>query len=228
MMNRTLSTLALCLALAGCSEEEAPPEANSAPTEEGAQPAEAEPEAPATFEYTEELSGDLIPDAPIKAMANGRELEIQTVLFQPRFDEWSMTMSTAELDRPTAILAGMKEAVNLSDLPQEMGVGTYTHAIDESGGGYFQIQKIDDPESTTSWNTQMAYHLEITEWDAGDYDPEGGLFQEAGTASGKIVAVFRGREGSFGNSWVAGTFEDAVVRYMGKPRWLEEDEEEGE
>jgi len=224
MKNSTLSTLALILALAGCSEEE-PPAMNAAPTEEGAQ-AEAEPAAPATFEYTEALSAEVIPNAPVKAMANGRELEIDTVLFQPRFDEWSMTLSPAELDRPTAILSGMPEAVNLSDLPQEMGVGTYTHAIDESGGGYFQIQKIDDPESTTSWNTNMAYHLEITEWNASDYDPEGSLFQEAGTASGKVVAVFRGREGSFANSWVAGTFEDAVVRYMGKPRWL--DEEEGD
>jgi len=224
-MNRTLTTLALTLALTGCSEEAEPPVANAAPTgTEAAETPEA-PAAPETFEYTEELSADLIPNTPVSAMANGRPLEIKTVLFQPRFDEWGMTLSTAELDRPTAILAGMKEAVNLSDLPQELGVGTYTHAIDESGGGYFQIQKIDDPESTTSWNTSTAYHLEITEWDAADYDPEGSMFQQAGTASGKVVAVFRGRDGSFGNSWVAGTFEDAVVRYMGTPRWLREEGE---
>ena len=222
-MNRTLTTLALT----GCSEEAEPPEANSAPT--GTESAEATPEAPAApeaFEYTEELSADVIPSGPVTAMANGRPLETKTILFQPRFNEWGMTLSTAELDRPTAILAGMKEAVNLSDLPQEMGVGTYTHSIDESGGGYFQIQKIDEPERTTSWNTNTAYHLEITEWTAGDYDPEAGMFQEAGRASGKVVAVFRGREGSFGNSWVAGTFENAVVRYMGRPRWMEEEDSE--
>lgn len=225
-MNRITTTLALVLTLAGCSEEAEPPEANAAP---GTETAEAEPEAPAapeTFEYTEELSADVIPNSPVTAMANGRPIEIKTVLFQPRFNEWGMTLSTAELDRPTAILAGMKEAVNLSDLPQEMGVGTYTHGIDESGGGYFQIQKIDEPERTTSWNTNTAYHLEITEWTAGDYDPEGSMFQEAGRASGKVVAVFRGREGSFANSWVAGTFENAVVRYMGRPRWMEEEEAE--
>lgn len=221
-MKTILSTLALTLALAGCSEEE-PPEMNASPTTESAEPPG--PAAPETFEYTEELSADLIPDAPVTAQANGRPIEIRTVLFQPRFDEWGMTLSTAELDRPTAILDGMKEAINLTDLPQEMGVGTYTHAIDQSGGGYFQIQKIDEPERTTSWNTNTAYHLVITEWDAGEYDPEGGLFQQAGTASGKVVAVFRGREGSFADSWVAGTFEDAVVRYMGKPRWLEEEDD---
>ena len=49
---------------------------------------------------------------------------------------------------------------------------------------------------------------------------------EAGKASGRVVAVFRG-SGDFENSYAVGTFEDAVVRYMGKPRWFEEEEEEG-
>ena len=96
-----------------------------------------------------------------------------------------------------------------------ISVGTYEMGIDESGGGFFQIAQPDDPESTTSWNTSMAYVLEITEWTAGEYDPEARMFQEAGKASGRVVAVFRG-SGDFENSYAVGTFEDAVVRYMQK------------
>ena len=40
--------------------------------------------------------------------------------------------------------------------------------IDESGGGLFQIALPDDPKSTASGNTSMAYVLEITEWTAGE------------------------------------------------------------
>ncbi len=199
----------------GCSEE-APPEMNAAPTTP-------EPVEIPAFEYTETPELDNVPNTPAAANANGRELEIKTVIFQPRFDSWSMTLSTAELDRPTGILPGMSEAVNITDLPQELAAGTYTHSMDESGGGYFQIQKVDE-EGTTSWNTRLAYVLQITEWNGRPYDPEGRMFQEAGTASGKVVAVFRG-SGDFANSWVAGTFENAVVRYMGTPRWLREDSE---
>lgn len=200
----------------GCSEEPPPPEMN-------AQPTTPEPVEIAAFEYTETPQLDDVPNTPVAGNANGREIEIQTVVFQPRFDSWSMTLSTAELDRPTGILPGMAEAVNITDLPQELAAGTYTHAIDESGGGFFQIQKPDE-EGTTSWNTRMAYVLQITEWNGRPYDPEGSMFQEAGTASGKVVAVFRGNDRDFANSWVAGTFDDAIVRYMGTPRWLRDEE----
>ncbi len=134
-----------------------------------------------------------------------------------------MSLSTGELERPTGFLPNGAETVNISDLPQELAAGTYTHSIEDSGGGYFQIQQRDDPESTTSWNTRLAYVLQITEWNGRAYDPEGSMFQEAGTASGKVVAVFRGSDNGFQNSWVAGTFEDALVRYMGRPRWVAED-----
>jgi len=223
-ISMVMLTLAGALAL-GCNEEEeaaAPPAVGAAPTEPES------PAAPASFAYTETPTVADIPARPVHGNANGREIQINAVVFQPRFNSWSLALSTAELPGPTRILPGGSEAVNLTDLPQEMAVGTYTHPIDEMGGGYFQIQQPDDPERTTSWNTNLAYVLEITEWDVSEYDPEGSLFQEAGTASGKVVAVFRGSGDRFQNSWVAGTFEDAVVRYMGRPRWLEEEEEEAQ
>ena len=217
---RAASAALLLVACGG--DEEAPPAVEGAPatTEAPAEP------APAAFEYTETPTVEMIPAAPVAMMANGRPLEVKSIFFQPRFDNWSMQITTGELDRPTAIPPSGAETAHLTRLPQEMAVGTYTQTMDESGGGFFQIQQPDDAERTTSWNTRMAYALQITEWNVNDYDPEGGLFQEGGTASGKVVITYRGNGDRFQNSWVVGTFEDAVVRYMGKPRWLEEDDAE--
>ncbi|MCB9634811.1 MAG: hypothetical protein H6721_22015 [Sandaracinus sp.] len=216
MVRRSILLLLALAGLSACSdstEETAAP-----PTVESAPPT---PAAPATFEYTEEVSTSSIPAFPVKGMASGREIEIRSIFFQPRFDQWGVSFSTAELATPTSIQpGGDSETVNLTDLPQELGVGVFEHGIDESGGGYFQIKQLEDPTRTTSWNTRLAYVLEITKWEVQPWTAEGRMFQDAGRASGRVVAVFRGREGGFQNSWIAGTFEDAVVRYMGRPRWI--------
>lgn len=216
MFRRSIPIL-LALAGLGACDESTDASATETPPETAAAPA-----APATFEYTETLSVDVIPAFPVKGVANGREIAIEAVYFQPRFDAWGVTFSTAALERPTAVGGGTDtESVNLSGLPQELGVGTFTRTVEErGGGGYFQIQKPDDPTSTTSWNTTIAYVLHITKWEVEPWSPEGSVFQDAGRASGKVVAVFRGNGRDFENSWIAGTFEDAVVRYMGRPRWI--------
>ncbi|MBX3246709.1 MAG: hypothetical protein KF901_05945 [Myxococcales bacterium] len=213
MFRRSILILLALGGLSACSDAS---DASEAPATAAAAPA-----APTTFEYTESLSVDAIPGFPAKGVANGREIAIQAVYFQPRFDEWGLTLSTEALDRPTAVGGSADaESVNLSGLPQELGVGTYTHTIEQRGGGYFQIKKPDDPTRTTSWNTSTAYIVHITKWEVEPWNPEGSIFQDAGRASGKVVAVFRGNGNDFQNSWVAGTFEDAVVRYMGRPRWI--------
>ena len=214
--------LLVTFALVACSGSE------DAPATEGATEATETPTevaAPATFEYTETPTLDMVPAGPVQVSANGRTIEIKTILFQPRLDTWSFQMSTGELERPTGMLPNGSETVNITGLPQELGVGTYSHTMDESGGGYFQIQQPDDPERTTSWNTRMAYHLQITAWDVAEYDSEASMFQVAGKASGKVVVTFRGSGDRFANSWAVGTFTDAPVRYMGKPRWVRDAEE---
>jgi len=220
MIRRSISVLLLLVSAfgLGCSESAEAPASGEAPEVAAAPPT---PAAPATFEYTEELSASLIPGFPVKASGDGREIAIRSVFFQPRFDAWGVSFSSAELSSPTAIQpGGDSETINLTDLPQAMAVGVYEQSIDEMGGGYFQIRQKEDPTRTTSWNTNLAYVLEITKWEVRPWDAEGSIFQDAGRASGRVVAVFRGREGGFANSWVAGTFEDAVVRYMGRPQWV--------
>ncbi|MDD5309338.1 MAG: hypothetical protein PHU25_18640, partial [Deltaproteobacteria bacterium] len=76
-----------------------------------------------------------------------------------------------------------------------------------------------DPQMTVAWNTELAWVLEITKWDVREYDPKGELFQDAGRASGRVAVCFKAG-GRYQNSWVAGTFENAVVRYLGKPPWV--------
>jgi hypothetical protein len=92
----------------------------------------------------------------------------------------------------------------------------------EYGAGYFQINNDPaNPEATTSWNADNAWVFEVTKWDVKEWDPNGPLFQEAGKASGRIAVCYKGDPTGIQSSWIAGTFTDAVVRYMGKPYWLE-------
>ncbi|HOO76741.1 MAG TPA: hypothetical protein PK636_00550 [bacterium] len=158
----------------------------------------------------------MIPDGPVTGMANGRSFAVKTVIFQPFFDNWNLGLYAAEAADPLDIV-GEGEYISV-ELPRDIEAGrTYTHPM-EYGDGYFQIQSPDSPSETTSWNAENAWVLEITSWDVRPYDPEGDLFQTAGTASGRIYVSYKG-SGDFKNSGAAGTFENAVVRYMGDPGW---------
>jgi hypothetical protein len=156
-------------------------------------------------------------------MANGQPFEARGIYLQPLFGRWSMTIADQPLDSPTGFLPSGYQAVNVSGLPRDLRAGTYRKSMQESGGGHFQIRSPDDPTTTTSWNSPNAYVLELTRWEVADYDPNASMFQVAGRASGRIVVVYRGyNDGRFQNSWVAGSFTDVPVRYMGEPRWEQE------
>ncbi|MFW5920731.1 MAG: hypothetical protein ACOCUS_02735, partial [Polyangiales bacterium] len=86
------------------------------------------------------------------------------------------------------------------------------------GGSLWRIRTGEGAEPTT-WSAPHAFVLEIDTWEVDPWDPEGPLFQEAGRASGRIAVVHKASDG-LERAWVAGRFEDAVVRYMGEPGWL--------
>jgi hypothetical protein len=81
----------------------------------------------------------------------------------------------------------------------------------------------EDATKTTSWNTSNSFYVEITKWDVKPYDAKGGMFQQAGTASGKVYVAHDANDMSekrgFKDSGVAGTFTDAIVRYKGEPKF---------
>jgi hypothetical protein len=85
--------------------------------------------------------------------------------------------------------------------------GRSTRAM-ASGGGYWQACV---GLGTTSWNADNAYALELTRWQVGRCTPgEAGQPARLGTASGRIIVVYRGFEESE-NSWVAGTFTNVPI-----------------
>ena len=93
------------------------------------------------------------------------------------------------------------------------------------GSRYCARWKPDAPERPIRVHTRMAYDVQSDAWDGAEYGSEASMFQVAGKASGKVVVTFRGSGDRFANSWAVGTFTDAPVRYMGKPRWVRDAEE---
>ncbi len=187
--------------------------------EQAAKPApvpEPEPAAEVKLEWTAEPALELIPDAPIKGMANGTPFEGKTVYFEPMFGKWTMVISDGELSSPTGFVSDAQSInINLPELPE---AGKTIRKDMDYGDGYFQIRKKDDPESTTSWNSDNAFIVKFTKWEICEYNPEGDMFQVAGKASGMVFVSYKGWDtGEFDNSFAAGTFTDAVIRYMGEP-----------
>lgn len=210
-MRRTaavLLALALTLALGSCKKEGAT--AGSKETQEAKQ---ATP--PGAFAWTEEPSLDRIPASPVVGEANGKPFKVATILFEPAMrGGWRMVIADKKLDSPTGILVGCQHID--FDLSEEPAAGKKMTRKMQYGAGYFQIEQADKPGQTTSWNGDNAWVLELTKWDARPYDDKGSLFQAVGTASGKVAVAYKGAAG-FKNSWAAGTFDSATIRFMGKP-----------
>ena len=81
----------------------------------------------------------------------------------------------------------------------------------------FQILRERGGDATTSWNTEYALALEITEWDRQPYDAATGGWQVGGRASGRIYVNFAQGMGDLENSFAAGEFEDVPIVYFGPP-----------
>ncbi|MCK9461070.1 MAG: hypothetical protein M0R80_15665 [Proteobacteria bacterium] len=172
------------------------------------------------YTWTETPTLETIPAVPAAGIANGKPMGVASVVFEPGMSAWKLVLSDKALDGPTGLITS-GQSVNI-DLPEPPAAGkTFTRKM-EYGAGYFQINNDPaNPEATTSWNADNAWVIEITSWNVKDWDAAGPLFQEAGKASGRIAVCYKGDPASIQSSWIAGTFTDAVVRYMGKPYFLE-------
>ncbi len=176
------------------------------------------PAPPKTFTYTESPSAGLIPVGPVRGQANGKTFEVKTVIFEPASEgKWKVNFYEDKVEDPTAALIEGQHIY--LDLPGTPAAGEAMKKPMEFGGGYFQINKPGQEGQTTSWNADNAWVLEITEWNQKPWDPEADFFQTAGTASGRVAVCYKGY-GNFKNSWAAGNFKDAVIRYMGEPPWV--------
>ncbi len=172
------------------------------------------------YQWTDKPVIDSVPQAPLGGMANGRPFATQAIIIEPIGDKWKMKIHDKPLENPTSLIMG-GQAITI-DLPFNPGAGASFTREMAYGDGYFQIN--NDPanlEATTSWNAENAWAIEITKWEVSDYDPDGDLYQMAGTASGRIAVCYKGNPTGIQNSWLAGNFEDATVRYIGKPYFME-------
>jgi len=169
------------------------------------------------FQWTETPAVNLIPDAPLAGMANGQPFTAQSVVFEPGADSWKMVIRDQPLVNPTDTVGdGQFITVNLP-VPPTAGM-TWMRPM-SYGDGFFQVRYDQaNPDQTTSWNADNAWALEITGWQAADWNSSGPSAQYAGQASGRIAVCYKG-SGNMQNSWVAGRFENAIIRYMGEPYW---------
>lgn len=221
-MKQTFMIICLLAALAvSCAPQQAQVTPAVAPPPEAAAKPAPPPEPPKTFTYTEAPALALIPAGPVRGEANGAVFTVNTIIFEPTSDgTWVAKFYDAEVDDPTEVLIEGQHIY--LDLPEAPKAGKAMKKPMEFGGGYFQILKPDGSGETTSWNSDNAWVLEITEWNQKPWDAEADFFQTAGTASGRIAVCYKGY-GDFKNSWAAGNFKDAVIRYMGKPPWVQEE-----
>lgn len=208
----------------------------------------APPSAPASkpmFRFTEKPELAKVPDVPVFGLRDGAPMAIQSVVFEPRGDRWTLTFHDVPLGMPTGLIRGSLPLVlDLPGLPAKDARLSKTFG---EGGALWRVPAkatapAAAPESAPAtvagtkkkpaaaasvaeagaalppidWRAPNAFAVEITAWDVVPYAEDGPAFQVAGKAAGRVVVIFKG-EGSRTDSYVVGRFEDAVVRYMGRP-----------
>ena len=171
--------------------------------------------------YTETPT-DTIPQWTPRGVANGEPFQAQTIMFrQDHFPDWRLSISDHEFD--VLIGAGIERSTQKDlqtiyiDLPNEPTAGSVFEKEMSYGGGIFQIKPSPSAFETTSWNTSLAYYIEITNWNKGPSGDTSCNSMQAllGTASGRLYISFQGSEYSLENSWISGVFKDAPIVYCG-------------
>ncbi len=174
--------------------------------------------------YTESPTDSIPPWTP-RGVANGEPFKAETIIFrQDHFPDWRLGIS----DRPFDVLKGagyerftQKDLQTIYiDLPHEPTIGSVFEREMSYGGGYFQIKPAPSAFETTSWNTSIAYYIEITQWNKGPSSDVNcnNLQALTGTASGRLYISFQGSEYTLENSWISGVFEDVPIVYCGKKK----------
>ena len=133
--------------------------------------------------------------------------------------QWKLEISDRALDPVQGIAMARIDHPDVQtvyiDLPETPTEGKVFHQEMQYGGGMFQIKPETDSQSTTSWNTSLAYKIEITDWEKGVSTHLSCGRPKSGKAAGRLYVSFEGSESQIENSWISGTFEDAVILYCG-------------
>lgn len=162
--------------------------------------------APLQFQWTRRPTPEMIPADPLQGQAVGRPFSAREVRFEGSPTGWRMVVSGAP-----------GEGFLVVDLPGTPKAGRRWLRPMAYGGGYWQVGSPEDPAKLVTWTSENAWVLEIRSWRARPWRADGLPDQLAGRASGRFAICYEGALGGFGNSFVAGDFKGAAVRYLGRP-----------
>ena len=163
-----------------------------------------------------------IPVWSVRGLANGAVFHAKTLFFAPFENGWRLEIHDREFDPMRGTAIPRTDHPDLQsiyiDLPSQPAGGKVFQQSLAYGSGYFQIKPAADSQQTTSWNSLVAWAIEITTWKAGPWREGGETFQRAGSASGRLYICFHGPQGQIRDSFVAGEFSDVPIIYFGPPR----------
>ncbi|MEP5765280.1 MAG: hypothetical protein ABJ308_11840 [Halieaceae bacterium] len=172
--------------------------------------------------YTPLPTLDQVPAWPVRGVANGAVFKSESVMFMPLQSGWKLLIHDRKVDPMQGLAIIRSEYPDVQtvkvNLPREPQPGAVFKRALEYGGGMFQIKPSAQAQGTTSWNTSVAWVIEITSWDKRAWQEGGGTFQRAGSASGRLYICFEGAPDRIQSSFVAGEFSDVPIMYYGPPR----------
>ena len=170
--------------------------------------------------YTETPTKDEIPSWTPRGVANGEPFQAHTILFrQLEFPKWVVEISDRKIDAVKGPAYARFEYQDIQtiylNLSREPTAGEILEQNMSYGGGIFQIKTSPSAIATTSWNTSIAYIIEITSWNKKPSGKGSCGNADIGTASGRLYINFKGSEFTFNNSWLSGVFENVPISYCG-------------
>jgi len=168
------------------------------------------------FKWTESPTVEGIPNRPVGGLVCSKPFEVKQVVIETGGPAWQIN------------LLGQTLSDNRQQIPQipllkidvkekHLAPGVKLLRSKDVGDIDLEFPSLQDPKTLASWNGINAYAIEITKWDVKPYDSNVAGVQVAGTAAGRLAVICVGEEATFVNSWFAGTFDGALVRYTTKP-----------
>ncbi len=212
------------VALAGCTTPRLPdagpattpstsPQA-SARTEQSSQPPAKEP---AGFKWTDQPDLAKVPRDRVIGYVGGRQFDPKAVVFEHSAEGWALLICERPLPSPSApVTDGVFLRVMLPGDPLSKPGGEVGAPLGP-GNGFWRVTDPDDPTQTTNWYAKNAWKLSIGSASLKPYNRKGPAAQVVGTAAGKLAVCYLGSR-RLPNAWVAGTFNEAVVRYLAPPK----------
>lgn len=221
---QTIAKLAwvVCLLLPACGAAPKPVAAAiTSATVRGAAPA-----APKAETTDEAPSLDLAFDSAIKGEANGVAVELPRVRVQGDDQGWYLML---EQETPSAT-PGTGESgprygwnqFHIAFTAAPASKKTMSRLL-ATGDGFFQVSdptKADNGTGSSAINWQRSkntWSIEFTKWEVAPDASKGGVEQKTGKASGRVVLMVKDAGAGVKDSWVAGTFTDVPVSYVGSP-----------